>query len=270
MLPARLRALRDAMRLRAGLGLLALLGLAWSLLALPLRYLLPRAAGESLGRHGAGAMFRLYLRLLTEIGACRFDLRALDALCDQPACIIAPNHPSLLDAVMVISRVPNVACIMKARLMRNILFGAGARLARYIRNDSLHAMVRRAVRELRGGSPLLLFPESTRTTHAPINALHGTAGLIAKYARAPVQTVFIETTDAAFLGKTSALFRRTPMPVSYRIRLGQRFDPPQNVAAFTRELEQYFKAELARPSRTPGAAGANALDPQPAHHLSHG
>lgn len=267
---ARLHALRDATRLRAGLALLAVMGLAWSLLALPLRYLLSRTQGEQFGRRGASAAFRLYLRLLTGIGACRFDLRALEALREQPPCVIAPNHPSLLDAVMIISRVPNVACIMKAELMRNILFGAGARLARYIRNDSLHAMVRRAVAELKGGNPLLLFPEGTRTTCVPVNTLHGTAGLIAKYARAPVQTVFIETTDTAFLGKESALFRRTPTPVHYRIRLGQRFDPPQSVAAFTRELEQYFKSELAHPARTPGSATATALDRQPAHHLSHG
>ncbi len=167
MLPARLRALRDALRLRLGLGLLALLGLAWSLLALPLRHLLPRAQGQWLGRGVAGAVFRVYLRLLTWIGACRFDLQALDALREQPASIIAPNHPSLLDAVMVIARVPQVACVMKAELMQNIVFGAGARLARYIRNDSLHAMVRRAVAELRGASHLLLFPEARAPRKPP-------------------------------------------------------------------------------------------------------
>lgn len=270
MRPAHWRALRDAVRLRLGLGLLALMGLAWSLLALPLSYLLPRAPGLRLGRYSAGLTFRVYLRLLTWIGACRFDLRALDALRKQPACIIAPNHPSLLDALMVISRVPHVACVMKAELMRNILFGAGARLARYIRNDSLHAMVRRAVTEVRGGSHLLLFPEGTRTTRAPVNRLQGTAGLIAKYARAPVQTVFIETTDAAFLGKESALFRRTPMPVRYRVRLGKRFDPPKNVAAFARELEQYFKAELADAALTDRPAGTAARDGQRARDWSHG
>lgn len=271
MLPARAPALGDALRLRLGLGLLALAGLAWSLLALPLRYLLARAPGQRLGRGSAGAVFRGYLRLLSWIGACRFDLQALDALRDQPASIIAPNHPSLLDAVMVISRVPQVACVMKAELMQSVLFGAGARLARYIRNDSLHAMVRRAVAELRGGSHLLLFPEGTRTTRAPVNTLHGTAGLIAKRAHAPVQAVFIETTDAAFLGKESALFRRTPMPVGYRIRLGRRFDPPHDVAAFAQELEQYFRDELTQAPRTPAPAGAGAtLERQPAHDLSHG
>ena len=264
------RVLYDAIRLRLGLGLLALMGLAWSLLALPLRYLLPRTPGQRLGRQGASLTFRVYLRLLTWMGACCFDLGALDALRDQPPCIIAPNHPSLLDALMVISRVPNVACIMKAELMRNVLFGAGARLARYIRNDSLHAMVRRAVTEVRGGSHLLLFPEGTRTTRAPVNRLQGTTGLIAKYARVPVQTVFIEANDAAFLGKESALLRRTPMPVSYRIRLGKRFDPPHNVAAFALELEQYFKGELMDAAPADRPADVAVHDGQRARDWSHG
>lgn len=270
MLPACARALRDAVRLRLGLALLALIGLAWSLLALPLRYLLPLPRGQWLGRWGATIGFRLYLRLLTLIGACRFDLRALDALRGQPATIIAPNHPSLLDAVMIISRVPHAACIMKADIMNNILFGAGARMARYIRNDSLRSMVQRAVAEVRGGSHLLLFPEGTRTTRAPVNRLQGTAGLIAKYARAPVQTVFIETTDAAFLGKESTLLRKTPMPVSYRIRLGRRFEPPHNVAAFAQELEQYFKAELASAPLAGRPVDTAARDVQRPHDLSHG
>ena len=270
MLLVRLRALRDAVRLHLGLGLLALICLSWSLLSIPLRYLLPRKQGQWLGRWGLTVVFRLYLRLLTLIGACRFDLRALDALRDQPATIIAPNHPSLLDAVMIISRVPHLACIMKADIMNNILFGSGARLARYIRNDSLRSMVQLAVTEVRSGSHLLLFPEGTRTTRSPVNGLQGTAGLIAKYAQAPVQAVFIETSDAAFLGKKSALFRKTPMPVSYRLRLGKRFDPPQNVEAFALELEQYFKTELTDAKLADLPPGAAPRDAGPPSDLFHG
>ena len=56
---------------------------------------------------------------------------------------------------------------MKSELMRNILFGPGARLARYIRNDSPRQMVREAVADLRDGGILLLFPEGTRTARSP-------------------------------------------------------------------------------------------------------
>ncbi len=59
----------------------------------------------------------------------------------------------------------------------------------------------------------------------------------------PIQTVFIET-DSAYLGKGWPLFRRPPMPITYRIRLGRRFDPPVKAGTFTEELERYFIDEL--------------------------
>jgi 1-acyl-sn-glycerol-3-phosphate acyltransferase len=48
------------------------------------------------------------------------SISAASTLRDQPPVIIAPNHPSLLDAVMVISRLPNIVCIMKTELMNNL------------------------------------------------------------------------------------------------------------------------------------------------------
>ena len=226
-----------------GLGFLAFLCLLWSIFAVFLYRLLPERWGRPLGRGIIMAGFRLYIASLALTRGFRFDLRALDSLRAQGPLIIAPNHPSLLDAVMILSRLPNTACILKAALMDNILFGAGSRLARYIRNDSPRGMIRKSVEELERGSQLLLFPEGTRTTHTPVNAFKGGIGLIAARAGVPIQTVFIET-DSAFLGKTWPLFRRATMPISYRMRLGQRFDPPANVRMLMAELERYYAAEL--------------------------
>ena len=96
---------------------------------------------------------------------------------------------------------------------------------------------------LREGGILLLFPEGTRTTRAPINSLVGSVGLIAKHAQVPVQTLVIET-DSPYLSKGWPLFRRPELPITYRVRLGKRFDPPADVAAFTAELDRYYQAEL--------------------------
>lgn len=237
------KALYEYAALCFGLGFLAALCIAWSLLAVVLRGLLPERFARKLGRWVIMAGFRLYLAVLGRMGACRFDLAALDALRDEPALIIAPNHPGLLDAVMILSRLPDVACILKASLMDNLLFGSGARLARYIRNDRGHAMIKGAVRELGAGSHLLLFPEGTRTTRPPVNAFKGSTGLIAHHAGVPVQTVFIEA-SSPFLGKHWPLLRRPDLPLVYRVRLGRRFDPPEDSRAFSQELEVYFAAEL--------------------------
>ncbi len=127
--------------------------------------------------------------------------------------------------------------------MKNIFLGAGSRLARYVRNDSSRHMVKESVAHLSAGGVLLLFPEGTRTTRAPVNPLVGSVGLIAKHAKVPVQTLIIET-DSPFLSKGWPLFKRPDLPITYRVRLGRRFDPPTDVAAFTAELEGYYHQAL--------------------------
>ena len=239
-----LRALWAYAALWYGLALLGLSSLAWSVLAVPLRVLLPARAGRALGRRVIARGFRFYLGALETVGACRFDLSALDALRGAGPMILAPNHPSLLDAVMLLSRLPQAACVLKAPLADSVVFGAGARLAGYIRNDWPIGMVRHSVAELRRGGQLLLFPEGTRTTRAPVNPFRGAIALIARQAGVPVQTVFIET-DSPFLGKGWPLTRRPQLPLRYRVRLGRRFDPPRDLHAFRRELEQYYQGELA-------------------------
>jgi 1-acyl-sn-glycerol-3-phosphate acyltransferase len=110
----------------------------------------------------------------------------------------------------------------------------------------VHRMVLQACDDFKNGSHLLLFPEGTRTTRHPVNPLTGSAGLIARQAGVPVQTVIIET-DTPFLCKGWPLFRKPTMPLHFRVRLGRRFAPPQNTRLFTAELEQYFAEELAQP-----------------------
>ncbi|MBK5206307.1 MAG: 1-acyl-sn-glycerol-3-phosphate acyltransferase [Polaromonas sp.] len=239
------RALHETVRLHLGFVALGVVCLTVSLLAIPMRLVLPRVLSKRIGRKLIAGTFRAYLRSLVFMGACRFDLAALDALQGGPAMIIAPNHPSLLDAVMILSRLPNATCIMKADIVNSVFFGAGARLAGYIRNTPLRTMVQLAVADLHQGSHLLLFPEGTRTTRFPVGAMQGTTGLIAKHAGVPVQTVFIET-DSGFLGKGWSLLWTPKMPITYRIRLGKRFDPPRHTAQFASELDQYFQSELAQ------------------------
>lgn len=226
-----------------GLSFFGFLCLLWTMFAVVLHPLMPSDAGRRVGRFVIMAAFRMFLCSLSISGRFRFDLKALDALREEQSLIIAPNHPSLWDAVLVVSRLPDVACIMKAEIISNVFLGAGARLARYIRNASLRQMISLAVTDLKRGSRILLFPEGTRTVRKPLNPLTGSIGVIACRAKVPVQTVFIET-DSPFLTKGWPVYKMPPMPMSYRIRLGRRFEAPDDSGAFVAELEQYFRQEL--------------------------
>jgi 1-acyl-sn-glycerol-3-phosphate acyltransferase len=238
-----LRILYEYFALYSSLSLLGLICLTWSVFALPLYFILPPRLGTKVGRAGITYGFRLYAWSLSITRAYLLDLRAIDTLRGGPPVILAPNHPALIDALLILTRHPNLVCVMKSQLMNNVFLGSGSRLARYVRNDSSRQMVKESVAHLKQGGVLLLFPEGTRTTRLPINPLVGSVGLIAKHANVPVQTLIIET-DSPFLSKGWPLFKRPRLPIVYRVRLGRRFAPPADVAAFTAQLDSYYREAL--------------------------
>ncbi len=227
-----------------GGALFVLIAFAWALVAFPLAWILPMRAGRKVGRFGAMWSFRVFLTVMEALGAWELDLDEIDALRDQGPLVIAPNHPCLLDAVFIVSRLPDAVCVMKRSLLGNFLLGPAARLARYVRNDSLLRLATSASAELRDGGQLLLFPEATRSTSQPTGPFTEAVGAVARRASVPVQTVLIEA-DSAFLGKGVSPLARPRFPLRYRVRLGRRFEAPSDVRAFTAELERYFARELA-------------------------
>ena len=219
-------------------------GILFSLLGAVLYPLLPRRFGARLGRFLITCIFWPYLVFIQSTGLFKCDISALDALSNDDAMVIVPNHPGLIDVVLVGSRLTKIVCIMKKEIQDNILFGGGSRLAGYIRNDSTGNMVRAAVAELKQGSQLLIFPEATRTAVQPVNKFTGTFALIARRAGVPVQTVFIEYTSA-FLGKGWPLWKKPQFPLTFRVTLGKRFEVGADTMAFVGELENYFRERLA-------------------------
>lgn len=225
--------------------LLAIQSLIWNAIALCLYPILSEAVGRKVGRAGIAFGFRLFWTVAGATGIIRLDLAALDPLRREPGgLIIAANHPSLLDGLLIASRLPRTCCIMKASLMRNIFLGAGAKLARYISNDRPVAMMKAAVADLGAGSQLLIFPEGTRTVDGPVNPFRPGMTLIAKLADVPLQTAFIET-QSPYLAKGWPLWRQPPLPIVFRVRLGERFNPEADHAALLHRMERYFLDNLA-------------------------
>jgi len=236
--------LRDGLKFYGSLALLGVICLSWSVPALPLYLLLPARTGAAFARRVMTRAFAAYGRFLVRVGAYRLDLSGIHGLGTGSPVLLAPNHPTVIDAIFVISRDPNLICVMKSSLKNNVFLGAGTRFARYIGNEPPRRMIAEAMAGLRAGVNVLLFPEGTRSTRFPVNGFHSAVGLIAKHAGVPVQALVIET-DSPYLSKGWPLLKRPPLPITYRIRLGRRFEPPTDVRAFTTELERYFRAELA-------------------------
>ena len=111
-----------------GLSSLAILCLAWTPFALVGQWILPQRLALRTGRLAIHHVFRIYTGILEHCCGCQFDLKDLEALAKYPnSLVVVANHPSLLDAVLIASRLPNAVCIMKGALVRNVLLGAGGR-----------------------------------------------------------------------------------------------------------------------------------------------
>lgn len=225
--------------------------LAWSLPAGLVRPLLPRRIGEPIGQFGIMAGFRWSLWVMRLTGVLRVDLTVLDKLRDERGIVLASNHPTMLDAVLLISRLPRVVCITKASLWNNLFLGGGIRLAGYLPNDAPVPMIRRAGEAVREGRQLMIFPEGSRTARPPVDTFHRSFAVMARAGSAPVQTVLIEA-DSPYLRKGWPLLRQPVLPLVYRLRLGERFEVGRDSEAFVARLEAYFRSEL---SPGPGRAG---------------
>ena len=228
-----------------GLGVCSLL---WNLVAWLLYPLLPADSGRNVGRAGITYGYRFFWFWARLIGVVRIESAALDALAREPGgMIIVANHPSMLDALAIAARLPRSFCIMKASLLRNPFLGAGARLARYIGNDSPHSMLRSIVANLRQGGQLILFPEGTRTVDGRLNRLRPGVNTIAQRAGVPIQTVLIAA-ESTYLAKGWPIWKLPPDPIVFRIWLGRRFEPDVDHQAVLARLEAYFRQELAHPA----------------------
>ena len=232
------------MLLYAFLVVLGVVSLAWNLVAFVIHPLLPRRVGTAIGRAVIARVYRASGTARRSLGLMRIDASELDVLADEPGgLILAANHPTMIDALIVVSRLRRGVCIMKADLMRNPFVGTGARLARYIRNDSGREMIRSAVECLREGGQVVMFPEGTRTVRRPLNPFRAGITLIAQRAGVPIQTVIIET-DSPYLRKGWPIWRAPPFPVVIRMRLGRRFGPDADHRALLKRMEQYFVGEV--------------------------
>jgi len=191
------------------------------------------------------ALFAFIVGYLRGFGLLKLDAGGLCQLHASEGLIVVANHPGLLDAVLLVSQVPQLVCLMKGSLARNIVLSGTARLAGYVHNESNLGLVRKCGLRLNEKSNLLVFPEGTRTLSGKLLPFKMGFALVAVLTRSPVQTIII-TTENNWLGKGWPFFKRPVFPVHYSLRLGRRFQPEPGMDAktFGGAVENYFREML--------------------------
>ena len=236
-----------------GYVLFGFVGLPTSLLSLGLSYLLPAHVAHPLGQRLIQRLFAIFVGYLEKTGICHFDFQDLAQLRHFRGGIIVANHPCLLDAVLLISQLPKVICLMKEGILTNLVLCGTARLAGYVDNHSARYMVESCADRVRAGETLVIFPEGSRTVHPGVNPFKMGFALVARLSSAPIQTVIINT-DSAFMGKRWPFLKPpSSFPVCFSVKLGPRFHPqPESGAkSLGKMVENYYRAALPPGERTP-------------------
>ncbi len=142
----------------------------------------------------------------------------------HPAVYVA-NHPSLIDATLLLARIPDAVCIFKPALLRNPCLAPAALMAGYVSGDGGIDLIHDLAAVLSSGRNVLIFPEGTRTLPgAALNPLKPGFALIARRAAVPIQVLIIRV-DREVLPRGWPWWRAPRLPAQFDIRVDQAIIP---------------------------------------------
>jgi 1-acyl-sn-glycerol-3-phosphate acyltransferase len=222
--------------------------------ALPIVRILPgsRTRKRIRARRIIGYGMHSFVTVCGWLGVWTYEFRGLERL-GRPGQLVLANHPSLVDAVFLLSVMPAANCIMKEALWRNPLTRWAVALAEYITNESATSMIEGAVKALREGETLVMFPEGTRTKPQERCIFHRGAANIALRAARVVTPVYIRC-EPTTLTKGQPWYRIPSRRIRMTLIVGEDLDlephrrGPLPVASrtFNDYLQTHFDTELAR------------------------
>jgi 1-acyl-sn-glycerol-3-phosphate acyltransferase len=223
-------------------GLFFSVGFGLNLFSLPLLLLPRREARGSWMRAVIRRLFGLWIWWFNTSGVVRVIWRGFDEPLPT-GCVFIANHPTLIDAPLLLARLPETICIFKPALLRNPVIGPPAIMAGYVAGEPGVDLVREIAEKIAQGRSLLVFPEGTRTgAGLVLGPIKPGFALIAARARAPVQLIEVRSTpDLVTRGRP---WWRPPsiQPSTVEITLGRRweYDPARSPTQLTVEVEQHF------------------------------
>lgn len=107
--------------------------------------------------------FRTFVWLMESLGLIRVSRIGTDRLRRDGPYVVIANHPTLIDAVLLLACMPQADCVAKKAAWNNTFFRWVIKGAGYIPNDEGEALIDACAKRLQEGRCLLLFPEGTRS-----------------------------------------------------------------------------------------------------------
>jgi 1-acyl-sn-glycerol-3-phosphate acyltransferase len=172
-------------------------GVLLSYVILPLVLLIPGTRAERARRcrllvGRAWVLFHDYMRI---VAILRYDPRATRFTLPAGPFVMVANHPTLVDVTALVAAMPDVAIVAKSAMFRSPLVGRLLAACDHIDSGegpfAGAAVLEAAQQRLAQGTPVLIFPEGTRSPRHRIGTLHPGAFDVAARAGVPVVVALV-------------------------------------------------------------------------------
>jgi len=208
----------------------------------------PRDLGAQRLIHRAHA---LYIRLGELLRLWSVQVEGAEHLSGAGGKLIVANHPTLIDVVLLLSRLPQADCVVKHTAWHNPFFAPVVRAADYLPNDSGEAVIERCAERLRRGRNVILFPEGSRSPIAGLRPFHRGVAHVLLRRGCPLVPVTIRC-DPPALKKGQRWWTLPNQKLVFRLSVGEPLSAacfgveglaqPAAARRVTYKLEEYFLA----------------------------
>lgn len=175
-------------------------------------------------------VFTFFCGTMRFLGAIDYRFDGEDILKSDRNCLIAANHPSLIDYVLIASRLGQCDCLVKEAIWHNPFMKGVVKSAGYIPNNGAENLIVHCDKRLRKGNVLLIFPEGTRTTPEKKSILQRGAAQVAIKTRTDIRIVHIDVSPA-FLTKEKKWYQVPDVKPFFHIQVKEKI----NIQPFTND-----------------------------------
>jgi 1-acyl-sn-glycerol-3-phosphate acyltransferase len=211
-------------------------------------------APDLLAQRAIHHTFRGFVRLGSLLGLMHLDEHGTERL-RQPGMLVVANHPTLLDVVYLISRMPQADCVVKAQAFANPALRGIVKAAGYLPNRDGEHMIAACAERLAAGRSLVIFPEGSRSPVHGLGHFHRGFAHMALRSGAKVLPVLI-TCDPPALKRGQPWYKLPNARLDFRLEVGEPLDgarvagdgTPRGVAArrLADALRMHFEARSSR------------------------
>lgn len=214
-------------------------------------FVCPKMSKKHQAQYAIHCMFHFMIFMLQILGFMRFKFIDFAQVQADKGCLIIANHPTLLDYVAIISRLPTCDNIVKEALWHNVFVKRVIARAGYIPNLQSSETFTAIKQTLQAGNNLLMFPEGTRTDFTQPFLLKRGAAQIALRAQVPIRLIHVEC-EPLVLGKNFKWLQLPKKIVRYKFTVGEKIDPNVFLEKYklpsiaARQLTRYLQSQLSR------------------------